>query len=129
MSGNGNGNNLKPRQRQAIAALLVGSSVTAAAAAVGVAERTLHRWLKEDPDFMAELRAAEEQLIDATTRRLLDLQTAALDKIEDALNDDEAGHHVKLRAAGMVIDSALRLRELRNIEQRLTELEKQLEGS
>lgn len=129
MAGYGNRNGLKPKQREAIATLLAGSSVAATADAIGVGERTLHRWLKEDEAFQAELRALEEQVIDVATRRLLNMQTTALDTIDDVLNDDEAGHHVKLRAAGMVLDNMMKLRELRNIEQRLTELEKQLEGS
>ncbi len=114
---------LTPKQERAIRALLEHKSVGEAAASIGVGERTLYRWLT-DPAFKVALSAAEGDLLDAATRRLLSLQDDAISTFEGMLSDDsEASATVKLRAAQAVLDYLLKLRELRDIEQRLTALE------
>ena len=109
-------------QRRAIEALLNTKSVVEAAKAAGLGERTLYRYLS-DPFFRQQLSAAEGDLIDQATRRLLALQGAALDTFEGVLASEEASDTVRLRAAQSVLDSLLKLRELRNIEARLVALE------
>ena len=117
------GGKLTPKQERAIRALLEHKSVGEAAASIGVGERTLYRWLA-DPTFRQALSAAEGDLLDVATRRLLSLQDAAISTFAGMLSDDnEASATVKLRAAQAVLDYLLKLRELRDIEQRLTALE------
>ena len=119
------GGELTAKQQRAVQALLTAKSVSAAALAAHVGERTLFRWLTE-PAFRAALTAAESNLIDAATRRLLQLQGAALDTLEALLGDgSDASAGVRLRAAQVALEHLLRLRELRDIEQRLTALEAQ----
>ena len=118
---------LTPKQHQAVSALLSCKTVDAAAVAVGVHIRTLFRWLAE-PAFRAALSAAEGDMLDVATRRLLQLQESAIEAFESALSDSEAGHGVKLKAAQSVLDYLLKLRELRNIEHRLSALEQAIQG-
>ena len=113
---------LTPGQKRAIEALLSTKSVVEAAKAAGLGERTLYRYLS-DPFFRLQLSAAEGELIDTATRRLLALQGAALDTFEDILKSEEASDTIKIRAAQNVVDNLLKLRELRNLETRLTALE------
>lgn len=114
---------LTPKQQRAVRALLEQKSVGDAAKSIGVGERTLFRWLT-DPAFKLALSAAESDLLDAATRRLLSLQDAAIGTFESLLADgSEASDTVRLRAASAVLDHLLKLRELRDIEQRLTALE------
>lgn len=117
---------LSPLQRRAVAALVTSKTQRAAAASLGIAERTLARWLI-DANFQLALVQAEEELIAAATRRLLGLQDAAIDALEAIFGDKEASHGVKLRAAALAIDALLRLRELASVEKRLTELERRLD--
>ena len=118
-----NGNDLSTKQVRAVQALLSAKNVAEAAAATGLGERTLHRWLTEDA-FRAALAAAEAELLDAATRRLLHLQGAAIDTFETVLDSEEASAALKLRAAQAVLDNLLRLREVHSLEQRLLELER-----
>ena len=113
---------LTPGQKRAIEALLSTKSVREAAEAAELGERTVFRYLG-DPFFRQQLSAAEGDLIDQATRRLLALQGAALDTFEGVLASEEASDTVRLRAAQSVLDSLLKLRELRNIEARLVALE------
>jgi transposase-like protein len=46
---------LRPKQLQAIDALLLGKTITASAEETGVDQSTLHRWLREDYRFQAAL--------------------------------------------------------------------------
>ena len=117
-----NGRVLSAKQQRAIAALLASKSVAEAAASANVGERTLFRWLGEDQAFRAALSQAEGELLDTATRRLLSLQGESIDALEYLISQAET-ESVRLRAAQVVIETSLKLRELRDIEQRLTALE------
>ena len=109
------------RQHKAILALLSTKSVSEAAQQAAVPERTLWRWLG-DPQFRAHLAGAEADLLDAATRSLLQMQGNALETVQTIMQGSESDA-VRLRAAQTVLDHLLKLRELRNVEQRLTALE------
>jgi hypothetical protein len=113
---------LSTKQERAILALLSTKTVAEAAQQAQVGERTLWRWLG-DPLFRVQLAAAEADRLDAATRRLLQLQDGAIETVQAIMQDSEASAGVRLRAAQTVLDYLLKLRELRNLEQRLTALE------
>lgn len=115
---------LSTKQAKAISALLTTKSVVDAARLAEVGERTLARWLNEDRSFRQALSAAESGLIDNASRRLLQLQDGAIDAIEGFLAEGaDVSDNVRLRAAQAALDYLLKLRELRDIEQRLSALE------
>ena len=119
---------LTPKQEAAVRALLTSKNVGEAAAAVGVSERTLYRWLT-DPAFRAALSVAEGDLLDAATRRLLTLQDDAIGAFEDVLTGGpDVTDTARLRAAQAVLDYLLKLREMRSVEERLTALEAKVRG-
>jgi hypothetical protein len=128
MTSGGKPGELSTKQQRAIAALLCSRDVPAAAALAKVGARTLYRWIAEDDAFRAALTVAEGAAIDAATRRLLGLQESAIATLEGVLDDADASPSARVRAAGMVIDYLLKLRELRNVESRLAALEQALEG-
>lgn len=113
---------LTPKQAAALAALLAGRTATEAARAAGCSLRTLARW-KAEPFFVAELRAGEAELIGAALRGLSVLARPAADTLGRVLADDGAPVGVKLRAAQIVLDSLLRLREAVDLEARVAALE------
>lgn len=111
------------KKNKAIAALLTTATQADAAAAAGVGHRTLARWLADDLEFRQALHRAEGAAIDAAVRRLVGLQDAAITVFDDVLANPAISPTVRLRAASSVIDYLLRLRELRNLEERLAALE------
>lgn len=114
---------LTPKKNKAIAALLEQPTIEAAAEIAGVNPRTIHRWLK-DRAFLVGLRDAEGLSIDRTARRLISLADKALEAIEDIIdNPKQPGASNKRLAAQAILDQMLRLRELRNIEGRISDLE------
>ena len=119
-------NGTKTKQAKLIAALLdpAHRSQEAACAAVGVPVRTLQNWLL-DPAFVAQLRKAEGDAIDESVRRLISVSAAADSTIVSIMTNRDNPPGIRLRAAGMVKESLVRLRELRNYEERLSALEAQ----
>ncbi len=117
-----NSTDLTSRQQRTISALLAARNVREASKQAKVSERTVYTWLAE-PDFRTALYEAEGHLIDAATRRLLHHQDVALTVILTIMADRDNPAGVRLRAAQSVLEQLLKLRELRNVEQRLTALE------
>ena len=116
---------LSPAQRRAVAAIMATRTTTAAAAQAQVAERTLYRWLT-DPVFLAAVAAAEADVLAATTRAILALTLSAVDTLKTTIEDKEAGHGVKVRAADLLLVHGGRWYELRTLETRLQALESEV---
>ena len=95
---------LTTNRRKAIAALLGHSTVRAAAAACGLAERTLHHYLS-DPNFRAALRAKQDELTAATAARLAGGVGDALTVLEGVWHDPEASAPARVRAAMAWLDA------------------------
>ena len=111
------------KQTRAIKALLKYPTIDQVAEAIGVNPRTVYRWL-DDPNFKAGLSQAEGAALDLATRRLLLLSDKAIDALESVLDDPaQEGAGNKRLAAQAVLDHLLKLRELRNVEERIVNLE------
>lgn len=119
-------NSITTKQAKAISALLTSRTIGEAATSAGVAERTLYTWLKR-ADFRGALREAQNELLDTTTRRLANGQTAALDTMEKLI---QSARHESTRLTACVqwVNLFLRFNEIKNIEERLTELERQVQN-
>lgn len=122
MATHGKPTTLRPGQARAIEALLASESVPEAARLAGVPQRTLYRWLDE-PAFAAALRRAESRIIDEAARRLARVTTKAIATLEAMLDDPSVPAATRVRAALGVLDQAIRLRELRDITERVAQLE------
>ena len=117
--------NVTPKKRRAVEALLTEPDVTQAAKAAGVSRNTLHRWMKE-PDFMVAVANAEADALTGMSRALVKLGDQAVAVLRDAMNDPETPVSTRLRAADTVFSRLLQLRELVNVEKRVTELEERV---
>jgi hypothetical protein len=107
--------------------LLTAKDIKAAAATVGIGERTIHTWL-DDPAFQAALRQAEARTLDTAVRRLVGASGDALDTLVDLMTSTYVKDGYRIRAATVILEQLVKLRELNNLEQRLAALEAK-EGS
>ncbi|MEZ4614084.1 MAG: hypothetical protein R2867_01020 [Caldilineaceae bacterium] len=112
---------MTPQQRKAIESLLTQGNAVAAAEAAGIHRTTLYRWMK-DQAFVDALADAEAEAVKGLSRNLAGLGALATDALRDALERHQK-ITVRLRAAEVVTDRLLKIRELVDIEQRLEELE------
>jgi hypothetical protein len=120
--------NLTRNQVKAIKALLEFPTIEKAAAAIGVNPRTITRWL-DDRSFRAELARAEGDALDKTTRKLLYLGDHAVNALASVLQEpNQRGASNKRLAAQTILTQLLKLRELRNIEERIADLEAAVYG-
>lgn len=118
---------LTRKQAAAVSALLTTRSVAEAAAASGVGRRTLYTWLAEDEAFRAALASAEEEALSHVVRRLCGLADKAVEALAGVLDDEKASASARTRAAEVVLSNLLKIRELRNTEERLAEIEERLD--
>jgi phage terminase small subunit len=115
--------NLTPKQRKAIEALLTCGDVSSAARAAGVSRDTVYRWAKKD-NFLDALRAGTSQALDDLSRLLLSLGETAISTLRIAMEDDSIPANTKVRAADIVFSRLLQFRELVSLEERVSELER-----
>ncbi|MCA1953556.1 MAG: helix-turn-helix domain-containing protein [Anaerolinea sp.] len=120
-----NGAKITARQRRLIEALLTGKTISQACQVAGVGRRTYYRWVKQ-PHFTEALQQAEADLLTASMRRLLSMQGAAVDALQDLLTNPRLLPAERLRVVQAVLDNALRLRNATTVEQRLVELERRV---
>ena len=121
----GHGSKLDRRREAAVAALLSHGSLGQAAAACGLSERTLRRWLGE-PAFAAEFRARRREIVEHATAVLQQFTGRAVATLGQAMA--EAGWPTRMRAAVEVLKMATSSIELFELVQRVTELERRVEG-
>jgi hypothetical protein len=118
------GHGAKPAaiREQAIVALLSEPTIRDAAAACGIGERTLHRWLTDDTTFQAEYEAARRATFQAAINRIPALAARAVDTLAALLGDKEPPA-VRLGAARAVTDIGLHQHDAETILRKLDEIE------
>jgi len=120
-----NGKKASLKKSKALAALLSGANAVEAAAAAGVVTNTIYKWQK-DPEFTEALNAAKSEAMDRLGRSLSALGEKAVTTLDEVLDDPAAGPGVRVRAADIVLNRALAVRDAAEFEKRLSDLEKQL---
>jgi hypothetical protein len=112
-------------QEQAIAALLSRKTHTEAAAAVGISEATLQRWLRL-PEFQAAYRAARRAVVESAVALL---QNAASQAVEALVANLKAAKPAdQIRAAVEILEYAMRGLDVLDLAARIEELERALGG-
>jgi hypothetical protein len=124
----GNVTELRPKQEEAILALLTNPSVEHAARAAKITPRTLYRWLSE-PLFDRAYRKARRAAFGQGTARLQQASGAAVSSVLKIMVDQHTPASTKLRAADLVLTHGAKAIEIEDIEARVAELERAAEES
>ena len=117
------GSKLKPKQEEAIVALMSHQSVDDAARAIKIGPRTLYRWLKE-PDFDAAYLKARRDAYKQGLARLQKNVGAAISILFKVMADPATPAAVKVRAVECVLSHSNKAIEIEDIETRVVELER-----
>jgi hypothetical protein len=118
----GNVTKLRPKQEEALVALLSSRNVEDAARAVQVAPRTLYRWLNE-PGFDNAYRRARRAAYGQATARLHQASGAAVSAVLKIMVDSSAPASTRLRAADIVLGHTAKAVEIEDIDARVAALE------
>ena len=113
---------LTPEQLTALTALLEHGDKSKAAKAANVSRTTVYRWLREDATFQAALEASTRQALKEFSANLVRLAQKAAQALDDALGKKQDMSY-RLRAADIVTNRLLAVREAVDIEERLAALE------
>jgi hypothetical protein len=98
---------LTPNQEAALAALLAHGTVAKAAAACGLSESTLWRFLQLEP-FKTLYKAARAQLVETTIARLQSAGDIAVSVLCDIAQDKDAAPGARIAAARAILAGGLR---------------------
>lgn len=120
---------LSAKQHKALEALLSGMTKGDAAKAAGVNPRTLNRWIGEDVLFWDTLQSESRKTVFDATRRLTAAMDTAVTVMVSVMNDGDAPAAVRLRAAQIATETAIKLIETSDILKRLDELETKVIGN
>lgn len=118
---------MTPNKEKLLAALLTSRSKKDAAAAAGIAERTMRTYF-EDPEFCQRYREAFAGVIEDATRQAQALLMPALSTLQTVMEDEEIPAQARITAAKSIIDYSLKLTEQADILEQLRELEEWKEG-
>ena len=114
---------MTPNKEKLLAALLTSRSKKEAAAAAGIAERTMRTYF-EDPEFCQRYREAFAGVIEDATRQAQALLMPALSTLQTVIEDEEIPAQARITAAKSIIDYSLKLTEQADILEQLRELER-----
>src|SRR5919199_5893638 len=113
---------LSGQQQKAIAGLLNQPTISAAAQAAGVGERTLYRWL-DDPTFATAYRAARRKAVSQAIARLQQVSSGAVAVLAQVASDKQAPSSSRVAAASKLLELAIKAVELEDLEARISILE------
>jgi hypothetical protein len=111
----------------AIVGLLTKNDLQGAAAHAGVSVNTLLRWLQQD-EFQNSYKQAKQQTLKQAVGQLQSAAGEAVQVLRDVAGDDTVSPSARVSAARTILDGAIKVTELQDLEERLTELEKQQKG-
>ena len=111
-----------PTQLKALTVLLDGGTDTEAAEAADVRRETVNRW-KRDETFQAAFREQEAAILPTVTRKLVGSLADCVTYLVDVVNDDKKSDTLRIRAAAVLLDRAIKYKETTEVAARLDALE------
>jgi len=121
-----NGQELEPRQARLVLLLADGLTTSEAAERLGISERMARRW-RASPDVQEALRAVGRESIRRASSALSALLGVAASALREVASDQMAPPAARVSAAKTIVETALRLREAGELEDRMTALEAKFE--
>lgn len=122
-----NGQELTALKQRFVSALLVHNTIADAAAALGISERTAHRYMK-DAAVRAALFSAQQELLRAAAQRALSEVTRALEVLAEIACSPAVPPPSRVAAAKAILDAATRLYDVASLSERVQALEERVLG-
>ncbi len=115
---------LSPVQAKAVVALLNEPSILKAALAAGVGERTLHKWLNDDEEFIAAYRQARRQTFTQAIGLTMRYTPIAVNTLAKVMVDSKAPYASRVAAATSLLRFGRESVELDDLASRVDSLER-----
>ena len=98
----------KVSRTRALAVLLTTPTIKAAAAECGIAEKTMHAWMRE-PDFAGALRQAQDEMTRGAMRQVLRAVGRAVDVLEEIMQDTNIAPMPRVLAAKAILEQSIKV--------------------
>jgi hypothetical protein len=121
----GHGEKLTRKQEQAVAALLTQPTLTQAAQAVNLSERTLRSWLSQ-PEFKEAYRTARRQVVEGAISILQQATSEPVATLKSNLTAARPSDQIK--AATAILEHSLRGLDVFDLIERVESLEAAADG-
>ena len=113
---------LAPKEETAIQALISNRTLKDAAAAAGISDTTLWRWLRK-PHFRKAYLDARRRIVQQSVARFQQLTSDAPGVLHSIMIDESQNGATRIAAAKMIVGSALKGVELEDYGERVDEIE------
>ena len=113
---------MKNNDEKILSALIATKTISAAAVAAGVSERTVYSRLADD-DFRAEYERRQSMTLEAACKALQEAMTDAVDVLTSILKEADASPATRISAVRSVLDYGVKLTELTDLAARVAALE------
>ncbi len=113
---------LTSKQEELIAAMLETPKIAQAALKAGIPHQTARRWVKL-PAFQDAYKAAQRDLFDRALNGLMLKVDKAIETIGQVMDDLEAPANARLRAAQIILEQAIQVHKMSELEAKYVELE------
>jgi len=117
---------LTHKQEKAIMLLLQNKKIEEVAQELKISQVTLYRWIKQE-NFKQRFSEVRQELFNEALDSLKTLTKQAIDTLDDILKNGTK-ETSRVTASKTVLELALRLKEVEELEKRVEELEKIVEG-
>ncbi len=115
--------NLPKKQLDAIEALMRHTTNEEAAKAAAVTVRTLYRWLADDHEFIAALKAKRAELFENAKNVVQTAMIEAAAKLCRVVREEETASAASIMACRTMLQFGIRLQDI-DVDQRIAELER-----
>ncbi len=122
-----NAEELTPKQDQLIELLLAGVNISAAARQLKIGNKTAYRWLKLN-HFQTAYKTAQRALFDQALTGLLGKVDKAIETLDRNMSAPEAVASTQVRAAQIILEQAIGIYKVGELETKVAELEQLLRG-
>lgn len=123
-----NTSQLTSHQTKVLDCLATGATKDQAAAIAGVAVRTINRWISEDEGFKAAVDGLTQTAVNEAAFNLASMLSKANKSIEGILDNAKSKDGDKLRAANLVYDIYIKIKEFQDLDGRIKALEEAQNG-
>jgi len=118
----GHGEKKDQKTERAISALLQAETIRDAAKEAGLAEATLHRYLKDEA-FRSAYREAKREVVDQAVCQLQRSAGKAVKALSSIIDEQDAPASARVSAAKTILEMAMKAVEIEDLEQRIAKLE------
>ena len=113
---------LPQKQAKAVISLLNSRTISEAASQTGVNESTMWRWMREEA-FQEALQEAKHRLLAQAVIQLQQATGEAVETLRTIITDKDAPASSRVSAAKVVLETAVKVGKIEEIETRLNALE------